>query len=178
MHLQYLVQLYRIQQGGGNQSNTAPSPSPEFRQTQNAQQVPSPMGVMPSGQSNDDNKSFEDKVMDTLIKALEKRKAKVSLIKKDYKNITCVSISDVALEIDLYEKFNIIKKGEDRLGFNLYDYIPNGKLVLRIKNAAYGTRREWIDRQRKKVEDRIDNFIEGMFQSVAREKELQKEREA
>ncbi len=118
------------------------------------------------------------KIMDTLIKTLEKRKAKVSLIKKDYKNITCVSISDVALEIDLYEKFNIIKKGEDRLGFNLYDYIPNGKLVLRIKNAAYGTRREWIDRQRKKVEDRIDNFIEGMFQSVAREKELQKEREA
>ena len=73
------------------------------------------------------------KIMDTLIKTLEKRKAKVSLIKKDYKNITCVSISDVALEIDLYEKFNIIKKGEDRLGFNLYDYIPNGKLVLRIK---------------------------------------------
>ena len=67
LNIDNLVQLYRIQQGGGNQSNAAPSPSPEFRQTQNAQQVPSPMGVMPSGQSNDDNKSFEDKVMDNLI---------------------------------------------------------------------------------------------------------------
>ena len=67
LNIDNLVQLYRIQQGGGNQPNAAPSPSPEFRQTQNAQQVPSPMGVMPSGQSNVDGRSFEDKVMDNLI---------------------------------------------------------------------------------------------------------------
>jgi hypothetical protein len=34
---------------------------------QNAQQVPSPMGVMPSGQSNADGRSVEDKIMDTMV---------------------------------------------------------------------------------------------------------------
>jgi len=63
-----LVQLYRMQQGGAVPQNNAPAqPSPVFQQTKNAQQVPSPMGVMPSGQSNADTKSFEDKVMDNLI---------------------------------------------------------------------------------------------------------------
>lgn len=63
-----LVQLYRMQQGGAVPQNNAPAqPSPAFQQTKNAQQVPSPMGVMPSGQSNADTKSFEDKVMDNLI---------------------------------------------------------------------------------------------------------------
>ena len=63
-----LVQLYRMQQGGAAPQNNAPEqPSASFQQTKNAQQVPSPMGVMPSGQSNVDNKSFEDKVMDNLI---------------------------------------------------------------------------------------------------------------
>ena len=64
-----LVQLYRMQQGNAApQQNPAPAqPSPAFNQTQNAQQVPSPMGVMPSGQSNTDSRSMEDKIMDTMI---------------------------------------------------------------------------------------------------------------
>jgi hypothetical protein len=63
-----LVQLYRMQQGGAAPQTNAPAqPSASFQQTKNAQQVPSPMGVMPSGQSNVDNTSFEDKVMDTMI---------------------------------------------------------------------------------------------------------------
>jgi len=62
-----LVQLYRIQQGGGNQQQEPAAPSPEFQQVQNAQQVPSPMGVMPSGQSNVDGRTAEDKIMDTMI---------------------------------------------------------------------------------------------------------------
>ena len=62
-----LVQLYRIQQGGGVQQQQPAAPSSEFQQVQNAQQVPSPMGVMPSGQSNVDGRSAEDKIMDTMI---------------------------------------------------------------------------------------------------------------
>jgi hypothetical protein len=63
-----LVQLYRMQNGNAVPQNNAPAePSPAFQQTKNAQQVPSPMGVMPSGQSNADTKSFEDKIMDNLI---------------------------------------------------------------------------------------------------------------
>ena len=64
-----LVQLYRMQKGGANQpTNTQPAaPSQNFQQVQRAQQVPSPMGVMPSGQNNTDGRSMEDKIMDTMI---------------------------------------------------------------------------------------------------------------
>ena len=64
-----LVQLYRMQQGNAvPQQNPAPAePSQSFQQTKNAQQVPSPMGVMPSGQSNVDGRSMEDKMMDSMV---------------------------------------------------------------------------------------------------------------
>ena len=62
-----LVQLYRMQSGGpANQANP-PAPSQTFQQTRNAQQVPSSMGVMPSGQSNTDGRTMEDKIMDTMV---------------------------------------------------------------------------------------------------------------
>ena len=68
LNIDNLVQLYRIQKGGAANQQTAPAqPSAAFQQVQNAQQVPSPMGVMPSGQSNVDGRSMEDKIMDNLI---------------------------------------------------------------------------------------------------------------
>tara|TARA_R110002012_G_scaffold133135_5_gene286318 strand:+ start:2949 stop:3899 length:951 start_codon:yes stop_codon:yes gene_type:complete len=62
-----LVQLYRLQNGGGSQQLSNSEPSQTFTQTKNAQQVPSPMGVMPSGQSDADSGTFEDKIIDTMI---------------------------------------------------------------------------------------------------------------
>jgi hypothetical protein len=62
-----LVQLYRLQNSGATQQNAPAAPSQSFQQTKNAQQVPSPMGVMPSGQSNADTKSIEEKMMDSMI---------------------------------------------------------------------------------------------------------------
>ena len=68
LNIDNLVQLYRMQQGGAANAQTAPAqPSDAFQQTQNAQQVPSPMGVMPSGNAEVDGKSMEDKIMDTMI---------------------------------------------------------------------------------------------------------------
>ena len=60
-----LVQLYRMQKGGA-QVNPQAGPSPAFQQTRNAQQVPSPMGVMPA-QAQQSNVSDEDQIMDDLI---------------------------------------------------------------------------------------------------------------
>ncbi len=65
--LDNLVSLYRLNQGGAAQQNNPAQPSSEFQQVKNAQQVPSPMGVMPSGQTNVDGRTTEDKIMDTMI---------------------------------------------------------------------------------------------------------------
>tara|TARA_R100001129_G_scaffold154804_1_gene117650 strand:- start:223 stop:612 length:390 start_codon:yes stop_codon:yes gene_type:complete len=64
VNIDNLVQLYRMQ---NSQTTQNAQPSAEFTQYQNAQQIPSPMGVMPSGQTNVDNRSVEDKIMDTMI---------------------------------------------------------------------------------------------------------------
>ena len=61
-----LVQLFRMNQTQGHQVQKPNGPSDSFRQEQNAQQVPSPMGVLPA-QSNQDNRSDEGRIMDELI---------------------------------------------------------------------------------------------------------------
>ena len=68
INIDNLVQLYRMQNGGAPaQQNVPAQPSDAFKQVQNAQQVPSPMGVMPSGNTNNDGRSAEDKIMDAMI---------------------------------------------------------------------------------------------------------------
>jgi hypothetical protein len=61
-----LVQLFRMNKAGGQQTAVNAGPSPEFQQMKNAQQIPSPMGVMPA-QGNQIQQSDEDSIMDELI---------------------------------------------------------------------------------------------------------------
>ena len=69
-----LVQLWRMRQGQGNPVGqpVQGNPSPTFQQTKRAQQIPSPMGVMPStGQQAQG--STEDQIMDRMISDLDSR---------------------------------------------------------------------------------------------------------
>ena len=67
-----LVQLYRIQKGSGQTVQTQPTgPSDTFNQQARAQQVPSPMGVLPS-QQNESTTSAEDTIMDSMISGYKK----------------------------------------------------------------------------------------------------------
>ena len=62
-----LVKLYRLGRGGGVPVNTGQptQPSPNFQQTQRAQQVPQPMGVQPTAGNN--QAPAEDQIMDNMI---------------------------------------------------------------------------------------------------------------
>lgn len=68
LSMENLVQLYRLKKGTNAVpgQSTQGGPSETFRQTQNAQQIPSPMGVMPST-SGETNKSDADNIMDNII---------------------------------------------------------------------------------------------------------------
>ena len=69
-----LVQLWRMRQGQGNPVGQPiqGNPSPTFQQTKRAQQIPSPMGVMPStGQQAQG--STEDQIMDKMISDLDSK---------------------------------------------------------------------------------------------------------
>ena len=67
-----LVELWRMRNGSGTQVNqqTAP-PSDAFTQQQRAQQVASPMGVLPA-QSTENTQSTEDSIMDSMISGYKK----------------------------------------------------------------------------------------------------------
>ena len=116
-------------------------------------------------------------ITDSLIKKLSEKGIEVTLNEKDYKSPTCVMIAEETFAIDIYEKINIIKKGEDKFGYGEYDYIPNGILVLRIKNAPGDIQSEWKDGKRKKLEDQIGSFIEGLYKAADGEKELERKRQ-
>ena len=68
-----LVQLYKMKNGGSQtsilQGQPNAQPSADFQQVQNAPQVPSPMGVMPSS-GNQDSRTTADQVIDSMIKDL------------------------------------------------------------------------------------------------------------
>jgi len=67
-----LVQLWRMKNSAGSTQNpVSQEPSPAFQQTANAQQVPSPMGVMPSS-GGETNKSDEDQIMDSMLNNYKK----------------------------------------------------------------------------------------------------------
>ena len=66
LSLDNLVQLYRLQKGQG-QPDQNTGPSPEFQQTQRAQQIPSPMGVQTGQGGGNDARSDSDKIMDNMI---------------------------------------------------------------------------------------------------------------
>ena len=61
-----LVQLFKMRQAGANQPQNPTGPSEAFVQSKNAQQIPSPMGVMPS--QTEAPISDENSIMDDLIK--------------------------------------------------------------------------------------------------------------
>ena len=67
-----LVQLYRMQKGSGQTVQTQPTgPSDTFNQQARAQQVPSPMGVLPA-QQNESTQSTEDSIIDSMISGYKK----------------------------------------------------------------------------------------------------------
>ena len=67
-----LVELWRMRSGSGAEVNTQPAqPSAAFTQQQRAQQVASPMGVLPAQQS-ENTQSSEDSIMDSMISGYKK----------------------------------------------------------------------------------------------------------
>ena len=68
-----LVNLYRMQKGQPTQGPTTNTgPSPTFTQMQNAQSIPSPMGVV-TGESGHDSRPEGEQVMDDLINSFNSK---------------------------------------------------------------------------------------------------------
>ncbi len=114
-------------------------------------------------------------IMDALLKALEQRGY-------DVKSGPCVTIMDAKLRFNITEQVEAKREPADddnlegryEFGFNRFKEkrCPSGRLTLSInEGGAYwlnGCRHSWRDTEKKKLEDRLNQFVAGLVEMAAR----------
>lgn len=133
------------------------------------------------------------RIMDTLIKALERQRFRVELVEGEPVK-TQVTVNGETLSIWIEEKVSRREKplppAEQRKKdrdphyyyFRQYIYVPTGMLTLRLDGDVGwdGTRQSWADGKRQTVEERLDSFIAGLIEAagVVRQRREKREQEA
>jgi hypothetical protein len=131
------------------------------------------------------------RIMNTIIKELEKREMKIFIKERGYPNTT-LSIKGEELEICIEEPSGKVEHQKTKTelenakrypsiyGGTTYDYKPSGKLRLLIQTYTRDAmRRSWRDAESKKIEDRLNEIFIG-FINVAEERKqdrLRREKE-
>jgi hypothetical protein len=146
------------------------------------------------------------RILNTLIKVLEERDMKVkveniqtqesqyySYGKSFVQGKTLVPVLGEWVEIGLEERANrkdhelTQKEKEEQRKYGRvsyspkYDFFPNGRLILRIKNVHSGhVRHTWSDTAGKRLENLLNSFIVGLTNAAVdiRATRLEREREA
>lgn len=127
------------------------------------------------------------RIMDTIIKALEKQGYGVYLSE----GRTKTKIQEVPISFRIYEKLATRKKRPEehdldgRYQFGHSRFIeergPSGDLSLTIHEAEdfyiYGCQQNWNDGEKLRIENRINSFIEGLLTVAVAKIEHDKERE-
>lgn len=127
------------------------------------------------------------RIMDTVIKALEKLGYDVYLSK----GRTKTKIQEVPISFGMSEKLATKKKrpeehdlkGRYRFGHSRFmeDRVPSGDLCLTIHEAEdfylYGCQQNWNDGKKLKLENRINSFIDGLVTVAVAKIEHDREKE-
>jgi hypothetical protein len=131
------------------------------------------------------------RIMDTIIKELEKREMKIYIKGRECSNTT-LSIKGEELEICIEEPSGKVEHQKTKselekaklypslYGGTTYDHKPSGKLRILIETYTRDAmRKSWRDSESKKIEDRLNEIFIG-FINVAEERKqdhLQREKE-
>jgi hypothetical protein len=115
------------------------------------------------------------RIMNTIIKELEKREMKIFMKERGYPN-TMLSIKGEELEICIEEPSGKVehqktkseledaKRYPSLYAHTTYDYKPSGKLRLFITTYWRGLiRKSWHDSESKKIEDRLNEIFIGFI---------------
>jgi hypothetical protein len=127
------------------------------------------------------------RIMDTIIKALEKQGYNVFLSEARTKT----KIQEVPISFGISEKLSTRKKrpeehdleGRYQFGHSRFveERVPSGDLCLTIHDAGdfyiYGCQQNWSDGKKSKLENRINSFIDGLITAAAVKIERDKEKE-
>jgi len=124
------------------------------------------------------------RIMNALVTGLEKRKYKVTI----ENGKTCVSVLEEKFWINLEEPSKLldheptekeIRQMEKHpwIRPEKYDYIPSGRLSLKIDKDSYGHRRSWNDGKKRRIEDCLNDVIIGLIDSAFKVKSRRAENE-
>lgn len=129
------------------------------------------------------------RIMNAMIKELEKRDMQVFVKGRDYPNTT-VSIKGEELEICIEEpsvktehqktksELEQAKRYPSLYSHTTYDYKPSGKLRLFISTYIRGDlRKSWRDSDTRKIEDRLNEIFIGFIKTADEIKKCRLERE-
>ena len=122
--------------------------------------------------------------MSALLTGLEKRKHKVSVASgKTYATVLgekfSIVLEETSTRIDHEPTEKEIRQVEKHPWMRLekYDYLPSGKLSLKIDKDSYGYRRSWNDGKKRRIENCLNDVIIGLIDSAFKEKSRRAENE-
>lgn len=122
-------------------------------------------------------------VYDTLLKALDQRGYAVDILVKEHGAETRVRIGEEYVGVGIDERIDRVERPQDPKSkqlwhFKEYDYVPSGRLSLRIQQTYLKARRTWSDGAKQRVEACLNDFIVGLVAAAEELKQQRLEREA
>jgi hypothetical protein len=125
-------------------------------------------------------------VFDALLKALESRDYVVNLSEVEGVSSTIVLVGDERVRIAIDERVDRVERKPDphdaktRPWYHspVFDYVPTGRLALRIVDDYLGVRRTWGDGAKQRVETCLNDFIVGIVAAAEALRTQRLEREA
>ena len=115
-------------------------------------------------------------LMDTLIKSLESRGCAVVISVENDKRVTSARVAGEKVQFrmrELLEKREMTptekKQHQHRpwlFRFAPHVYFPSGRFVLSIEEYLVGSRHQWSDGKKQKLEKCLNAFIDGLFKAA------------
>jgi len=103
-------------------------------------------------------------VFDALLKALDARGFTTSLSERNGKTETVVRVTEEDIEILLEERVSRKQGQHPQYGWAVYEWVPTGKLVLRIESYwSDRVRKSWGDGDKQRVEECLNAFVVSLI---------------
>lgn len=120
---------------------------------------------------------------DALIKACEVRAWQITVSESERGSTTSVKIGEEKVGMTIEERVDRIERNPDPKEKRTYwgkefDYIPSGRLTIRLDVSYLGVRQSWSDGARRRVEDCLNQLMVGLVAAAEALKARRLEQEA
>ncbi|HET7552354.1 MAG TPA: hypothetical protein VFK04_13780 [Gemmatimonadaceae bacterium] len=121
-------------------------------------------------------------VYDALLKGCEERGWAVAVTERD-QDSTTITVGEDPVSIGIEERVDRVERRPDPKDKRVYwskeyDYVPTGRLTMRIEHSYLNVRRSWSDGAKQRVEDCLNDFMVGLVAASEALKAQRLEREA